>query len=151
MRTGYSNVILMKMKTVIERSLLGLLLALGGSSTLYAEEEAEAIVQTAQYIHFEPAFVVNFGTTGRIKYLRTDVAVKVMSQEAFEKVTQHKPYIRNNLVALFSAQEVSTVNSSAGREAMRKLAVDEIRELMRMLEGVPHVEDVFFKSFVVQN
>ena len=142
---------LLKLKVLRNKYVLSLLVTLSLFHTVHAEEEAEAIVQTAQYIHFEPAFVVNFGTSGRIKYLRTDVAVKVMSQEAFEKVTQHKPYIRNNLVALFSAQEVATVNSSAGREAMRKLAVDEIRELMRMLEGVPHVEDVFFKSFVVQN
>ncbi len=142
---------LLKFIKLSSKFLLGFILVLPLSHSVNAEEEAEAIVQTAQYIHFEPAFVVNFGTTGRIKYLRTDVAVKVMSQKAFEKVTQHKPYIRNNLVALFSAQEVATVNSSAGREAMRKLAVDEIRELMRMLEGVPHVEDVFFKSFVVQN
>lgn len=133
--------------------LTNLLVMLGWAiaANVMAEDEPVEVVPTAQYIHFEPAFVVNFGMTGRIKYLRTDVAVKVMSQEAFEKVTQHKPYIRNNLVALFSKQEVETVNSSAGREAMRKMAVDETRELMRMLEGMPYIEDVYFKSFVVQN
>ena len=68
-----------------------------------AEDGGEGVdIDVTSYIHFEPAFVVNFGTSGRIKYLRTDVAIMVRGSEALMMATRHKPYIRHNLVELFS-------------------------------------------------
>ena len=104
-----------------------------------------------QYIYLEPAIVVNYGRSGRMKYLRTEVALKVTSGEAAANVSHHKPYIRNNLVLLFSAQDADTMNSSQGREALRKVALDEVRALMVKLEGMPYIDDLFFSNFVVQN
>src|SRR5690606_40852483 len=52
----------------------------------------------AKYIYMEPAFVVNYGSTGRMRYLRTEVVLRVSSVEAAARVSQHKPYLRNNLV-----------------------------------------------------
>lgn len=115
-----------------------------------AEDEAPAPGQT-KYIYMEPAIVVNYGSTGRMKYLRTEVALKVSGNDAAEKVTHHKPYIRNNLVLLFSAQDSETMNSSQGRESLRKVALDEVRALMVKLEGVPCIDDLYFNNFVVQN
>ncbi|UTW48266.1 flagellar basal body-associated FliL family protein [Bacterioplanoides sp. SCSIO 12839] len=118
----------------------------------YAEgEEAAAPVSSARYIHLEPAFVVNYGSSGRMKYLRTEVSLKVSSGEAAAMVTQHKPYIRNNLVLLMSAQEPETMNSSKGRESLRKVCLDEVRAVMTQLEGMPSVDDLYFSNFVVQN
>lgn len=114
-----------------------------------AEDEAPAV--TAKYIYLDPALVVNYGSSGRMKYLRTEVALKVTGAEAAGKVTQHKPYIRNNLVMLFSAQESETMNTSQGRESLRKVALDEVRALMVKLEGMPYVDDLYFNNFVVQN
>jgi flagellar FliL protein len=104
-----------------------------------------------KYIHLTPAFVVNYGNTGRMKYLRTEVALKVNGAEAAGIVTAHRPYIRNNLVFLFTAQESEVVNSSSGREILRKVALDEVRALMTELEGKPMVDDLYFENFVVQN
>lgn len=115
---------------------------------LYAEGTA---VSQTKYIHLTPAFVVNYGSEGRMKYLRTEVALKVSGGTAASAVTTHRPYIRNNLVFLLSAQDGNTVNSSAGRESLRKVALDEVRALMEQLEGMPHVDDLYFKNFVVQN
>lgn len=113
--------------------------------------QAEAGVSQTKYIHLTPAFVVNYGAEGRMKYLRTEVALKVDGGPAASAVTAHRPYIRNNLVFLLSAQDGNTVNSSAGRESLRKVALDEVRALMQQLEGMPHVDDLYFKNFVVQN
>jgi flagellar FliL protein len=110
-----------------------------------------AATSETKYIHLTPAFVVNYGNTGRMKYLRTEVALKVMGAEAATAVTQHRPYIRNNLVFLLTAQDSDIVNSSAGRETLRKVALDEVRALMTELEGMPYVDDLFFENFVVQN
>lgn len=104
-----------------------------------------------KYIHLTPAFVVNYGNTGRMKYLRTEVALKVNGATAASAVTQHRPYIRNNLVFLLTAQDSDIVNSSSGRETLRKVALDEVRALMTELEGMPMVDDLYFENFVVQN
>ncbi|CCU74021.1 MAG: flagellar basal body-associated FliL family protein [Thalassolituus sp.] len=116
-----------------------------------AEGEGEAAGPQTRYIYMEPAFVVNYGSTGRMKYLRTEVALKVSSAEAAGKVSEHKPYLRNNLVMMFSAQESEIMNSSQGREQLRKLALDEVRAVMEQLEGMPYIDDLYFSNFVVQN
>ncbi|MEH6449341.1 MAG: flagellar basal body-associated FliL family protein [Oleispira sp.] len=113
--------------------------------------QAEAGASKTKYIHLTPAFVVNYGNTGRMKYLRTEVALRVSGIEAASAVTQHRPYIRNNLVFLLTAQDSDIVNSSSGRETLRKVALDEVRALMTELEGMPYVDDLFFENFVVQN
>jgi flagellar FliL protein len=104
-----------------------------------------------KYIHLTPAFVVNYGNTGRMKYLRTEIALKVNGAVAAGAVTGHRPYIRNNLVFLLTAQDSDIVNSNVGRETLRKVALDEVRALMTELEGEPLVDDLFFENFVVQN
>lgn len=101
-----------------------------------------------QYIHLEPAFVVNYGSSGRMRYLKTEIALKVSTLEAAAKVSAHKPYIRNNLVLLFSEQEPETVMNT---EALRKTALSNIQELMTTLEEEPCVDDLYFNNFVIQN
>lgn len=110
-----------------------------------------AVASETKYIHLTPAFVVNYGNTGRMKYLRTEIALKVRGVEAAGIVSTHRPYIRNNLVFLLTSQDSDIVNSSAGRETLRKVALDEVRALMTELEGMPMVDDLFFENFVVQN
>ncbi|MCT7359301.1 MAG: flagellar basal body-associated protein FliL [Thalassobium sp.] len=129
--------------------MLGVLLSLVAVSVVRAEDAP--IATETKYLHLEPAFVVNYGSTGRMKYLRTEIALKVSGNDAAAAVSQHKPYIRNNLVMLLSAQEAETMNSSQGRESLRKVALDEVRALMVKLEGSPLVDDLFFSNFVVQN
>lgn len=106
-----------------------------------------------QYVHLQPAFVLNYGvnTTGRLKYIRTDVALRVIGGEAAGKVSMHQPFIRNQLVLLISQQDDDTINSTQGREKLRQVALDEIRALMQKLEGAPYVEDLYFQNFVAQH
>ena len=82
--------------------------------------QAEGVSQT-KYIHLTPAFVVNYGAEGRMKYLRTEVALKVNGGPAAAAVTSHRPYIRNNLVFLLSAQDGNTVIPVQGERLYEKL------------------------------
>jgi len=107
----------------------------------------------AQYVHLQPAFVLNYGnnTKGRMKYIRTDVALRVVGAEAAGKVNHHQAYIRNQMVLLLSQQDDAAVNSAQGREKLRQVALEEVRALMSELEGQPYVEDLYFQNFVAQN
>lgn len=115
------------------------------------EANAGAAVGATKYIHLTPAFVVNYGNTGRMKYLRTEIALKVSGGAAASAVSSHRPYIRNNLVLLLTAQDGDVVNTTTGRETLRKAALEEVRALMTELEGSPYVDDLYFENFVVQN
>ena len=110
------------------------------SSSLSYGAGAPATGNQTQYVHLQPAFVLNYGdnSTGRLKYIRTDVALRVMGAEAAGKVNHHQAYIRNQLVLLLSQQKEST-------------ALDEVRALLTELEGKPYVEDLYFQNFVAQN
>lgn len=123
------------------------------SSSLSHGAGAPATGNQTQYVHLQPAFVLNYGdnSTGRLKYIRTDVALRVMGAEAAGKVNHHQAYIRNQLVLLLSQQKESTVNDAQGREKLRQVALDEVRALLTELEGKPYVEDLYFQNFVAQN
>ena len=113
----------------------------------------QAVDSGAQYVHLQPAFVLNYGnnTKGRMKYIRTDVALRVVGAEAAGKVNHHQAYIRNQMVLLLSQQDDKTVNNAQGREQLRQVALEEVRALMSELEGQPYIEDLYFQNFVAQN
>lgn len=107
--------------------------------------------QASQYVYLSPPFTVNFGTVGKLKYLRTEIALKVESEEAAAKINAHKPYLRNDLILLFSAQEPDVINSPEGRESLRNIALDNLRARMLELEDELVIDALYFSNFVVQN
>ncbi len=121
--------------------------------SFFAHAEGDAGGGGAQYVHLQPAFVLNYGdnATGRLKYIRTDIALRVLGPEAAGKVNHHQAYVRNQLVLLLSQQTEETVNSAQGREELRQVALEEVRALLSELEGKPYVEDLYFQNFVAQN
>lgn len=116
----------------------------------YAEDPG---ADKPQYVHVQPAFVLNYGegAGNHMKYIRTDVALRVTGTLAAERVNYHVPYIRNQLVFLLSQQTDDVVADPKGREALRKQALDSVREIMTELEGKPYVDDLYFQNFVAQN
>lgn len=123
-----------------------LLVLLLGFGPLYL-----APAQASEYVYLDPPFTVNFGTQGKLKFLRTQIALKVMTAEDAGKVLAHKPYLRNDLILLFSAQEPEIINSPQGRESLREIALDNLRARLQQLEGEPIIEALYFSNFVVQN
>ena len=58
--------------------------------------------------------MVNFGETGRLRYLRTQIAVKVANAEAATKVNEFLPYLRNDMILILSAQSAEIINTHKG-------------------------------------
>ena len=104
-----------------------------------------------KYVYLEPGFVVNYGEKGRMKYLKTDVALKVASDAAAAKIKSHLPYLRNDMILLLSSQTADIINSADGREDLRKQALDQVRAVLMKLEGQTYVDDLYFSNFVAQN
>ena len=126
-----------------------------------AEESAPEVSETVEgqttgalpaiYLPLKPAFVVNYGGKGHLRYLKTELSVRLASTEAANSVRHHMPWIRNNLVMLFARQTEESINSQEGREQLRQDALAEIRKVVKEEDALEGVIDVYFNTFIVQN
>lgn len=104
----------------------------------------------AIYIPFKPAFVVNYGGPGRLKFLKADISVRLTDAKAANSVRHHMPYIRNNLVMLFSAQTDESISSQEGKEALRQEALAEVRNVIMQEDQQEGVVDLYFNTLLIQ-
>lgn len=121
-----------------------------GDEAADAEHEEPKEVQPAVYLPIDPAFVVNFASQGKARFLQVTVEVMARDPAIVEAVKLHMPAIRNNLVLLFSAQTYDAVSTLEGKEALRDEALEVIQAILEEETGDPGVEAVYFTSFVMQ-
>ena len=98
------------------------------------------------------SFVTNYDGAGRLKYLKTDIAVRIEPGTA-PMLDRHLPYIRNKLVVLLAAQLEENLISTQGKETLRVQALDEVKAALDHLVGPGYgerVRNLYFTSFVVQ-
>lgn len=148
----------MKFAQVIAVSLL-CLGACALSPALWAEDEpvAEEVGEDGQpipakpiYIPLKPPFVVNYGGVGRLKYIKTELSVRVKDTESANALRHHMPLIRNSMVLLLSRQTDTDLDTQEGKEMLRQNALAEINALLEAEEGQSGVVDLFFDNLIVQ-
>ncbi|MCR8922227.1 flagellar basal body-associated protein FliL [Dasania sp. GY-MA-18] len=133
-----------------------LLILLCGSVAFGQEEEAaegDEAAPTTAYFALKPAFVVNYGGVGRLRYLKTAITLRVKTgggANGMAQVRHHLPYIRHTLVMLLSQQTDEQMSSMEGRELLRQSALAAVRELLIEEEGEEFIVDLLFDSFIVQ-
>jgi flagellar FliL protein len=114
------------------------------------EESAER--KGTSYLKLSNDMVVNYGdpSLGRLRYLKFAVNVRVAHSNVGNIVGYHQPALLDALIILFSSQPEARVNSPAGKEEIRQLALTELRRVMKREEGEEYIEDLLFVRFVVQ-
>lgn len=139
-------------------------LVLGLAGVSWAEDEADAeapaeegeegavVEQQAIYLPLKPPFVINYGGAGRLRYLKTEVSVRVTTIDAANSIRTHMPFVRNDLLMLFASQTNKTVSSQEGKEKIRADALERIRDIVEREQSTPRdqVVEVFFNNFIVQ-
>jgi flagellar FliL protein len=146
--------------SIARRACLTLLCLLPLMAQAKSAEKAEEGRPGFAYIEMTPAFVVNFGTTGRIGYLKTDVSLRVSSAAA-ATVEQHMPALRHELIMLLSSQGAEALEAPEQREALRHAALEAVRKVIAVATGNPPaagdatpaetgVQDLLFTSFILQ-
>lgn len=129
---------------------LMLLLPFVFSPLSVAEEETAEQLDEVRYIELTPAFVTNFGGPGRLKYIKTEVSLRVDSQQAYRAVMHHVPTLRHSIIMVLNRQTDDSVDTMAGKEQIRMETLSSLQEVMREEEGEALIEDVLFSSFFVQ-
>ncbi len=103
------------------------------------------------YYKFDPAFVVNFGSPGNVRYLQ--IMIEAMSRDAkvMDELKIVEPAIRNDLMLLFSSQQYEDLLTQDGKEKLRKATLDSVRKALAAEGGNPEgLESVYFTSLVIQ-
>ena len=104
----------------------------------------------AMYFPVKPAFVVNFQTGGRTRYLQVEVSLLTRDPETFSALQTHLPLIKNRLVLLFSGEVFAELQTNEGRELLRQKALAAVQEILLQEVGSEGVEQVLFTDFVMQ-
>lgn len=139
--------------------LLSLLFVLFAAQCVYAQDEDEAAEDGAPagaastYFSIKPAFVVNYGGAGRLRYLKTAITLRVQTgggSSGMRDVRHHLPYIRHSLVMLMSQQTSEDMSSMEGRELLRQAALETVRKVLIEEQGKQFISDLLFDAFIVQ-
>lgn len=117
---------------------------------LAAAEEAAEDADGIRYIELKPAFVTNYGGPGRLKYIKTEISLRVDTQQAYRLVRHHMPSLRHALIMVLTQQTDDSVDTMEGKEQIRMQSLSSLQEIMKQEEGEPYIEDVLFSSFFVQ-
>lgn len=128
-------------------AVLALCMALPASAET---SEPDAAATKTIYYTLVPALVGNYGSEGRLKYYKADIALRVSGNEAEAKVRHHEPLIRNQLVMLFSQQTDASLGSVEAKEALRQEALKQVQAVLAQEEGKPLVDDLLFNNLIVQ-
>lgn len=118
--------------------------------TLAETSDADAAAVKTIYYALVPALVGNYGSDGRLKYYKADIALRVSGAEAEAKVKHHEPLIRNQLVTLFSQQTDASLSTVEAKEALRQEALKQVQAILTQEEGKPLVDDLLFNNLIVQ-
>jgi len=139
-----------------------LLLAVGASigGTLYflgadsAENTTEDSVDTrpdkAIYHSLRPAFIVNYVSGGKPRFLQTELTVMARDPEVVEALISHMPLVRSQIVNFLADQDVFALQTHNGKEQLReglRLLMDDVLMNEEQLQGI---ESVLLTSFVMQ-
>lgn len=97
-----------------------------------------------------PAFVVNFNTNGRQRYMQVSITMLARNQADLDALKVHMPVIRNNLVMLFAGIPFDALSSPIGQEMLRQKATASVQEVAQKELGKTVIEQLLFTNFVLQ-
>ncbi|MEM6709127.1 MAG: flagellar basal body-associated FliL family protein [Pseudomonadota bacterium] len=138
------------------------LLAIGGSvaGTLFfvggaaepepvAQEEVD-VTPPAVYHEMRPAFIVNYITTNKPRYLQTELSVMSRESQAIEAVIDHMPLVRSTILDTLNRAEFESLRTNSGKQALLEELALEINNVLTEEIGEAKIETVLFTNFVLQ-
>lgn len=124
----------------------------GGAAEEHGEDGASAEEPKGppQYVAIEPSLIASVADGHVMRFLQVDVQLMTRDPESVAAIQTHEPVIRNNLLMLFSAQELESLKTMEGKESLRDRALKEVQQVLAAQAGEPSVDDLYFTGFVIQ-
>lgn len=104
----------------------------------------------ALYLALDPAFVVNFKSTGGNRFLQVGVQLMAQEQAVLDAAKANEPALRDALIMLFSSQDSGVLATREGKEQLRQDALAAVRKVLEGRTGGKPVDAVYFTAFVMQ-
>lgn len=105
----------------------------------------------ARYVDLQPEFVLNYGSPDdRLRFLRLEVTLLMRDADAATQANHHSPTLRHIVVMNVTRAERETVNTSAGRQALRQQLLTEMQAALDRETGETLVREVLFSNLIVQ-
>lgn len=113
--------------------------------------DGDAVVEEQSiYFDVKPAFVVNYGGPGRLRYIKTNLTLRVGGDIGMKGIRHHLPQIRHVIVMTLTKQSEEDISSMEGKELVRLALLEAVQNVLVEEEGEHHVNDLLFNSFIVQ-
>ena len=142
---------------------IALVLAIGGSvgGTIFflGAEEEEVVIEplattakpkTAIYHNMRPAYVINYLTGTKPRYLQAEFTVMARDTGTIEAVILHMPLIRSQIVSYLTEQNFLEPQTHEGKETVRLGMLDLINQILGTYQVIHGIESVLITNFVLQ-
>ena len=104
------------------------------------------------YMGLEPDIVTNYlsGNARTLGFVRVTVELMLDDANNLEVAEHHMPLLRAIVIEIIGAQPEDKVKSLTGREDIRRMILDQLRNRLKTETGHPVVADVIFTKYLYQ-
>jgi flagellar protein FliL len=113
------------------------------------DEKPQETIRSPLYYSMDK-FTSNFPAGGTARFLQVDIQLMSYSQSVLDKVDDHMPVIRNDILVLLGGVTFEQVSALEGKEALREKLLESIRATLLNSAGVEGIEQLYFTHFVMQ-
>jgi flagellar FliL protein len=101
------------------------------------------------YYGFEPQIVTNYvATKKKLGYVRITVELMVENGDNLEVVEHHSPLLRDAIIDIIGKQPEAKIKSIKGRNEIRKLCEDKVKELLKKETGHTLIKKLLFTQWL---
>lgn len=112
--------------------------------------DGEAEVGNAFYVGMPRPFVFNVPGYGRDRLVQIKVQLLVRGGDDDTLTRKHIPLIEDTLLTTFSSSNAEKLATNAGKQELRKEALEAVQQALEPIVGKPVIEKVLFIGFVMQ-
>lgn len=106
--------------------------------------------KTAVYFIMADPMIVNFPKGMTVGFVQLSVSFLAINEETVTALKKHEPMVRNNLMMKINAQNPEQLKTKAGKEALRKVMLEEVNQILSKMAPRTRIREVFFTAFVMQ-
>lgn len=104
----------------------------------------------AVYHQMRPAFVVNYVTASKPRYLQVEISVMSRMPSIIEAIIDHMPLVRSAVLETLNSSDFELLRTHQGKEALLEELRDVLNAALEAETGEAGVESVLFTNFVLQ-
>lgn len=102
------------------------------------------------YLAMKPAIIVNYQVQARQRFLQVELSLVAKDQESVDAATAHMPLIRNNMIEVMGTHNFDSLRTFEGKQQLVEDLTVVVQDILLEEIGRPGIENVLFRSFVMQ-